>query len=97
MVAFVTKRRETREARGGLCIDEDEASFFFRQLIWAVQFCHKNHVAHRWVWWVAAGSLFVFGCLCLHDFDGCNCNDKLQCHHKNHVAHRWAGHTAAKL
>uniref|UniRef100_A0A383W1S9 Protein kinase domain-containing protein n=1 Tax=Tetradesmus obliquus TaxID=3088 RepID=A0A383W1S9_TETOB len=47
MVAFVTKRRETRESRGGLCIDEDEASFFFRQLIWAVQFCHKNHVAHR--------------------------------------------------
>jgi serine/threonine protein kinase len=47
MVAYVTKRRETREARGGLCIDEDEASFFFRQLIWAVQFCHKNHVAHR--------------------------------------------------
>eukprot|EP00882_Tetradesmus_deserticola_P006747 GHRQ01007102.1.p1 GENE.GHRQ01007102.1~~GHRQ01007102.1.p1 ORF type:complete len:413 (+),score=168.08 GHRQ01007102.1:275-1513(+) len=47
MVAFVTKRRETRESRGGLCIDEDEASFFFRQLIWAVQFCHRNHVAHR--------------------------------------------------
>ncbi|WIA21648.1 hypothetical protein OEZ85_000821 [Tetradesmus obliquus] len=47
MVAFVTKRREMRESRGGLCIDEDEASFFFRQLIWAVQFCHKNHVAHR--------------------------------------------------
>jgi serine/threonine-protein kinase SRK2 len=49
MVAYVTKRRETRESRGGLCIDEDEASFFFRQLIWAVQFCHKNHVAHRLV------------------------------------------------
>jgi serine/threonine-protein kinase SRK2 len=64
MVAFVTKRRETREARGGLCIDEDEASFFFRQLVWAVQFCHKNHVAHRWVWCLVAGSLFIFSCLC---------------------------------
>jgi serine/threonine-protein kinase SRK2 len=49
MVAYVTKRRETRESRGGLCIDEDEANFFFRQLIWAVQFCHSNHVAHRCV------------------------------------------------
>eukprot|EP00775_Hariotina_reticulata_P009702 gene9702-9861_t len=47
MVAYVTRRRESREARGGLCVNEDEANFFFRQLIWAVQFCHKNHVAHR--------------------------------------------------
>lgn len=47
MVAYVTKRRETRESRGGLCLDEDEANYFFRQLIWAVQFCHNNHVAHR--------------------------------------------------
>lgn len=47
MVAYVTKRRETRESRGGLCLDEEEANFFFRQLIWAVQFCHNNHVAHR--------------------------------------------------
>jgi hypothetical protein len=59
MVAFVTKRRETREARGGLCIDEDEASFFFRQLVWAVQFCHKNHVAHRWAFRILVVSLFV--------------------------------------
>lgn len=47
MVAFVTKRRETRGERGGLCLTEDEANYFFRQLIWAVQFCHRNHVAHR--------------------------------------------------
>eukprot|EP00879_Flechtneria_rotunda_P008273 GHRR01008666.1.p1 GENE.GHRR01008666.1~~GHRR01008666.1.p1 ORF type:complete len:401 (+),score=132.14 GHRR01008666.1:1544-2746(+) len=47
MVAFVTRRRETRDTRGGLCLDEDEANFFFRQLIFAVQFCHRNHVAHR--------------------------------------------------
>lgn len=48
MVQYVTKKRETRELRDGLCLDEDESNFFFRQLIWAVQFCHKNHVAHRY-------------------------------------------------
>jgi serine/threonine protein kinase len=47
MVGYVTKHRETRESRGGLCLDEDECNYYFRQLIWAVQFCHENHVAHR--------------------------------------------------
>ena len=47
MVAFVTQHREDREARGGLCLGEDEAAYYFRQLIWAVAFCHRNHVAHR--------------------------------------------------
>jgi hypothetical protein len=49
MVGYVTRQRETRDQRGGLCLDEDECNYFFRQLIWAVQFCHENHVAHRWV------------------------------------------------
>jgi serine/threonine-protein kinase SRK2 len=48
MVAYVTRRRQTKEERGGLCLDEDEANYFFRQLIYAVQFCHNNHVAHRY-------------------------------------------------
>ncbi len=47
MVAYVTKKRDTRHQRNGLCLDEDEARFFFKQLIWAVGFCHKHHVAHR--------------------------------------------------
>jgi serine/threonine protein kinase len=47
MVGYVTRQRESREVRGGLCLDEDECNYFFRQLIWAVQFCHENHVAHR--------------------------------------------------
>lgn len=47
MVAYVTKRRATKDSRGGLCLDEDEANYFFRQLIYAVQFCHEHHVAHR--------------------------------------------------
>ena len=113
MVGFVTRMRETRDQRGGLCLTEDEANYYFRreegevpgsipvggvpfsgcpcglvlhgafawglfgasrgegygvstnprhartrralpapphpprQLIWAVEFCHHNHVAHR--------------------------------------------------
>lgn len=47
MVSYVTKHRETRYERNGLVLSEDECRYFFRQLIWAVEFCHKNHVAHR--------------------------------------------------
>lgn len=47
MVSYVSMKRETRHLRGGLALDEDEARYFFRQLIAAVEFCHKNHVAHR--------------------------------------------------
>lgn len=47
MVNFVTKRRETKSERGGLVLDEGEARYFFRQLISAVEYCHKNNVAHR--------------------------------------------------
>ena len=32
MVQFVTKKRETKHTRGGLCIDEDEARFYFLQV-----------------------------------------------------------------
>lgn len=47
MVHYVTSKRESKTSRGGLCCDEDEARYFFKQLIWAVDFCHRNHVAHR--------------------------------------------------
>ncbi|GAX76556.1 hypothetical protein CEUSTIGMA_g4002.t1 [Chlamydomonas eustigma] len=47
MVTFVTKKRETKHTRGGLCIDEDEARYYFLQLLSAVEYCHKHHVAHR--------------------------------------------------
>ena len=30
MVGFVTSKRETRDLRGGLVMDEDEANFYFR-------------------------------------------------------------------
>lgn len=29
MVSYVTKKRETKSERAGLCIDEDEARYFF--------------------------------------------------------------------
>ena len=57
MVNYVTKQRESRDARGGLCLDENECNYFFRQLIWAVQFCHDHHVAHRCARWRAGGAL----------------------------------------
>ncbi|KAG2451796.1 hypothetical protein HYH02_003572 [Chlamydomonas schloesseri] len=47
MVSYVTKKRETKAERGGLCIDEDEARYFFIQLVSAVEYCHRNNVAHR--------------------------------------------------
>lgn len=30
MVGFVTKRRETKAERGGLCLDEDETRYYFK-------------------------------------------------------------------
>lgn len=47
MVQYVTKKRETKASRGGLCMDEDEARYYFLQLLNAIEYCHKNHVAHR--------------------------------------------------
>jgi serine/threonine protein kinase len=61
MVGYVTKQRETRDQRGGLCLDEDECNYYFRQLIWAVQFCHENHVAHRCVWCGRGGKSWLDG------------------------------------
>jgi serine/threonine-protein kinase SRK2 len=36
------------ESRDGLVMEEDEARYFFIQIISAVDFCHKNKVAHRY-------------------------------------------------
>ncbi|MEW5300496.1 MAG: hypothetical protein WDW36_003426 [Sanguina aurantia] len=47
MVQYVTKKRESKGDRSGLCLDEDEARFYFKQLIMAVEYCHRNNVAHR--------------------------------------------------
>lgn len=37
------------EDRDGLVMEEDEARYYFIQVINAVEFCHRNKVAHRWV------------------------------------------------
>lgn len=29
-------------------MSEDEASFFFRQIVHAVDYCHRHRVVHRW-------------------------------------------------
>lgn len=47
MVNYVTKKRETKAERGGLCLQEDEARYYFKQLISAVEYCHAHNVAHR--------------------------------------------------
>lgn len=64
MVGFVTGKRETRELRGGLVMDEDEARFFFQQLLVAVSFCHSHQVAHRWA---GAEGAAKIGALLCHD------------------------------
>eukprot|EP00798_Chlamydomonas_sp_ICE-L_P019488 gene19488-26150_t len=47
MVQCVTKKRENKEERGGFCLEEEEARFYFMQLLSAVEYCHKHQVAHR--------------------------------------------------
>eukprot|EP00879_Flechtneria_rotunda_P027280 GHRR01029221.1.p2 GENE.GHRR01029221.1~~GHRR01029221.1.p2 ORF type:complete len:105 (+),score=22.09 GHRR01029221.1:840-1154(+) len=37
------------DTRDGLVMEEDEARYFFTQIINAVEYCHNNKVAHRWV------------------------------------------------
>ncbi len=37
------------DTRDGLVMEEDEARYFFQQIISAVDYCHKNQVAHRCV------------------------------------------------
>lgn len=49
MVNYVTKKRETKSERGGLCIDEDEARYYFIQV--GVQ-AHELDV-HAYTWCLA--------------------------------------------
>merc|ERR1711977_632976 len=48
---YVSARSETNEdthgRAKGLYLDEDEALYFFRQFISAVEFCHNHRVMHR--------------------------------------------------
>mmetsp|Transcript_36715 Transcript_36715/g.108271 ORF Transcript_36715/g.108271 Transcript_36715/m.108271 type:complete len:446 (-) Transcript_36715:145-1482(-) len=44
---YVQARWETSDLRGGLFLSEDEARYFFKQYISAVEYLHAHHVAHR--------------------------------------------------
>lgn len=44
---YVTEKWDTSAERDGLFLSEDEARYFFRQYIEAVEFLHANRVAHR--------------------------------------------------
>jgi serine/threonine-protein kinase SRK2 len=35
------------DTRDGLVMEEDEARYYFRQIVSAVEYCHINQVAHR--------------------------------------------------
>jgi serine/threonine-protein kinase SRK2 len=51
LTTYVSKRYETNEdtlgRAKGLYLSEDEALYFFRQFISAVEYCHKHNVMHR--------------------------------------------------
>ncbi|GMH37429.1 hypothetical protein BSKO_05302 [Bryopsis sp. KO-2023] len=47
LTKYVSDRWDTVQDRGGLFLAEDEALFFFKQFISAVEYCHKHSVAHR--------------------------------------------------
>lgn len=46
MTQYITEKFKL--CRGvGLLMPEDEARYFFRQIVCSIDYCHKNHVAHR--------------------------------------------------
>ncbi|GLC47490.1 Serine/threonine-protein kinase 40 [Pleodorina starrii] len=47
LTRHVMRRADNKAERGGLHLVEDEARYFFRQLIAAVEYLHASHVAHR--------------------------------------------------
>ena len=44
MAEYVTKKIPYG---GGMCMGEDEARFFFTQILNAIEYCHQHQVAHR--------------------------------------------------
>lgn len=46
MTGFVAEKWQNAQ-QTGLFLQEDEARYFFRQFITAVEYCHKHNVAHR--------------------------------------------------
>jgi len=44
LAEYITKRIPKY---GGLVISEDEARYFFNQILDGMEYCHKRHVVHR--------------------------------------------------
>ena len=51
------------DSRDGLVMEEDEARYFFKQIVSAVQYCHENRVAHRCVAVLCCFCCVSFVCL----------------------------------
>ncbi|KAF5839520.1 kinase-like domain-containing protein [Dunaliella salina] len=47
LTEYVTDKWESTPSRNGLFLAEDEARYFFKQFLSAVEYLHANHVAHR--------------------------------------------------
>ncbi|KAG1655320.1 hypothetical protein FOA52_006619 [Chlamydomonas sp. UWO 241] len=47
LTEYVTERWDSSEERGGIFLTEEEARYFFRQYIDAVEYLHAHRVAHR--------------------------------------------------
>eukprot|EP00803_Ostreobium_quekettii_P006140 evm.model.scf_58.12 EVM.evm.TU.scf_58.12 scf_58:110984-115751(+) len=47
LTKYVSDRWDTVHHRGGLFLSEDEARYYFKQFVSAVEYCHGHRVAHR--------------------------------------------------
>ncbi|PNW74478.1 hypothetical protein CHLRE_12g485600v5 [Chlamydomonas reinhardtii] len=47
LTQYVSRRTASRMERGGLHLVEDEARYFLRQILDALEYLHNSHVAHR--------------------------------------------------
>ncbi|MEW5307987.1 MAG: hypothetical protein WDW38_000382 [Sanguina aurantia] len=47
LTTYVSSRWSSTSERGGLFLSEGEARYFFQQFLFAVEYLHSHHVAHR--------------------------------------------------
>lgn len=48
MTEMLERRIKAKKSQSDLMMSEDEALYFFRQLISAVAYCHAHGIAHRY-------------------------------------------------
>lgn len=57
---------ESALQRGGLFMEEQEASYYLRQFVHCIHYCHKHRVAHRSAdWHVLRSSNPSIQCICM--------------------------------